>query len=410
MRSNAKISKLLPVDYLRVYVIVVVVAVHSFLAYFSFAPSAALQPFTSRPYAWVNYPIVDAQRWAGFDLVFLYNENLVLTLMFLMSGWFVWGSVTRKGRARYLGGRLRRLGIPLVLAIAFVSPLAYYPSYALREANPGVADYLRQWGSLDFWSPGPAWFIAVLLVLDLMIVPVHKLFPRAIERLARVSSGAARSPARFYLGLMATMAAVYVALVAAFGTRWLTHVPFEQISRLLVFLMYFFAGVAMGVHATERELLAHDGALARHWKRWGALTAVTFAVYVECLLQVESGAPPTLFWLAVRNTAHLLCGGATCFFMIALFARFSRRRHAVLESVSANAFGIYLLHYPFGTWMQYLLLDTPLSGAQKGVLAFVFTFAGSWATVALIRQALEAIRRLRVAEAVGEEDEQPAAP
>jgi peptidoglycan/LPS O-acetylase OafA/YrhL len=387
-------AKLLAVDYLRVYVIVVVVAVHSFLAYFSFSPSAPLQPFTSKPYAWVNYPVVDAQRWGGFDLVFLFNENLVLTLMFLMSGWFVWGSITRKGRGRYLTGRLWRLGIPLLLALLFVSPPAYYPSYALREAHPNAADFVQQWLSLDFWSPGPAWFIAVLLVFDLLIVPVHRLFPRVIERLARVCSGAARSPGRFYLGLMVFIAAVYGALVVAFGARWLTHVPFEQTSRLFVFLVYFFAGIAMGVHGTERGLLAQDRELARHWKRWLAATVLTFAAYLYCLLQVESHAQPALAWLAARNTAHLLCGGATCFFMIAVFARFSRRRFAIADSVSANAFGIYLLHYPFTTWSQYALLDAPLSGAQKGLLVFAFAFLGSWALVAAIRQAMEIVRRV----------------
>jgi hypothetical protein len=257
-------------------VILVVVAVHSFLAYFSFAPSDPLKPFTSKPYAWVNYPVVDTQRWAGFDLVFLYNENLVLTLMFMMSGWFVWGSITRKGRWPYLRGRLARLGIPLVLAIAFVSPLAYYPAYALREANPNAADYLRQWMSLDFWSPGPAWFIAFLLVFDLLIVPIHKLLPRAVERLGRFCAAVGRAPQRFYLGFVGFVAAAYAGLCLAFGAQWLTHVPYEQTSRIFVFLMYFFAGVGHGDprdgarmahaawhpgHALETLACAHRGHL-----------------------------------------------------------------------------------------------------------------------------------------------------
>ena len=392
-------AKLLAVDYLRVYVILVVVAVHSFLAYFSFAPSDPLKPFTSKPYAWVNYPVVDTQRWAGFDLVFLYNENLVLTLMFLMSGWFVWGSITRKGRWPYLRGRLARLGIPLVLAIAFVSPLAYYPAYALREANPNAADYLRQWMSLDFWSPGPAWFIAFLLVFDLLIVPIHKLLPGAVERLGRFCAAVGRAPHRFYLGFVAFVAAAYAGLCLAFGAQWLTHVPYEQTSRIFVFLMYFFAGVGMGIHATEREWLTPHGTLATHWKRWLALTVATFAVYVYCLLQVEArAAAPSVAWIAARNTAHLLAGCATCLFMIALFARFSKRRFAIADNLSVNAYGIYLIHYPFGTWAQYALRDTALSGFEKGMLAYAFALFGSWAVAAAIRHVVLSVRRTRTRE------------
>jgi hypothetical protein len=42
-------------------------------------------------------PVVD-HRWAGFDLIALFNDTFFMPLRFFVSGLFVWRSLTRKGR------------------------------------------------------------------------------------------------------------------------------------------------------------------------------------------------------------------------------------------------------------------------------------------------------------------------
>src|SRR5208337_3674440 len=61
--GNANYS--IAIGYLRAAIIVVVVAVHSVLAYCSFAPLQ--MPFGTSSDLWRAYPIVDGRRWAGFD-------------------------------------------------------------------------------------------------------------------------------------------------------------------------------------------------------------------------------------------------------------------------------------------------------------------------------------------------------
>ncbi|MES2945608.1 MAG: acyltransferase family protein, partial [Pseudomonadota bacterium] len=259
-------TNLIAIDYLRAFMTVLVLAVHSSLAYVNFAPSA-LHGFTDIPYMWVNYPVVDAQRWIGIDVYFLYTEHFLLGLMFLVAGLFIWPSIARKGRKGYLLGRLTRLGLPLVVVVALCSPLAYYPSYALRDSNPAVGDYLEQWLSLDFWSPGPCWFIAVLLIFDVVAVLLHRFLPGVIEGLGRFCSGAEHAPARFFMGLIGAAALVYVALCFYYGgTLWLTTPQYEQTSHALLFLLYFFAGMGMGAWGLERGLLAPKGHLVRRWQ------------------------------------------------------------------------------------------------------------------------------------------------
>ena len=51
---------------LRAVVILIVLAFHSVLAYLDFLP-AKPYPFSDPPFKWQAFPIIDSQRWMGFD-------------------------------------------------------------------------------------------------------------------------------------------------------------------------------------------------------------------------------------------------------------------------------------------------------------------------------------------------------
>jgi len=72
--------------------------------------------------------------------------------------------------------------------------------------------------------------------------------------------------------------------------------------------------------------------------------------------------------------------------MAALFLRFAGTRRPFFDSVSENAYGIYLFHYVFVIWTQYLLLGVALPAVAKGVIVFAVTLTLSWAaTLAMCR-------------------------
>jgi len=67
----------------------------------------------------------DRMRWLGFDLVVLFKDSFFMACMFLVSGLFVHDSLARHGAARYLRRRAWRLGIPLLVSIFVLIPIAY---------------------------------------------------------------------------------------------------------------------------------------------------------------------------------------------------------------------------------------------------------------------------------------------
>src|ERR1700709_926738 len=88
----------------------------------------------------------DRMRWLGFDLVVLFNDSFFMACMFFISGLFVRGSLARRRPADFLGRRAWRLGVPFLVSIFVVMPIAYYPTF-LRYHLPGITDL----NFLHFW-------------------------------------------------------------------------------------------------------------------------------------------------------------------------------------------------------------------------------------------------------------------
>src|SRR5262249_44249423 len=66
---------------LRAFAIVMVVSFHSVLAYLVSQPPAP-GPFDSPPYHWLATPILDHQRWLGFDIYAAFQYVTLMPVMF----------------------------------------------------------------------------------------------------------------------------------------------------------------------------------------------------------------------------------------------------------------------------------------------------------------------------------------
>jgi peptidoglycan/LPS O-acetylase OafA/YrhL len=382
------------IGHLRAFVTLLVLAHHAVLAYHPDAPPPPAS-LLAQPRWWQAFPVVDPARWVGFRLLVGFNDTFFMALMFFLSGLFVWSGLSRKGSARFLRDRAVRLGLPFVAVAALVAPLAYYPAYLMTGAAPGLAGFRRQWLALGNWPAGPAWFLWVLLAFDLLAALLFARFPGWGEALGRLAAGARRRPAAFFGLLAAVSAAAYVPLAVTFSPfDWTTFGPFAfQTSRILHYAVYFLAGIAVGAYGLERGLLAADGVLARRWRRWLLAALAAFAALVVAVVLAFAPHASPRAWGIAGGIAFALSCAASSFAALALFVRLARRRSKVLDSLRANAYGMYLIHYAFAAWLQLALLRAPLSGLAKGALATLGTVALSWAAVAALRR-LPAVARV----------------
>ncbi len=372
---------------LRAVAILSVLAFHSVLAYLGSLPAGPFA-FDSPPYRWTVHPMVDTQRWFGFDIFCASQDIYLISLMFFLSGAFVCSSLARKGAIAFLQGRLVRLCIPALLAVLLLMPLAHYATYRVTAVDPSFAAYWAHWRALPFWPSGPPWFLWLLFVFNVAAALLWALAPRWCARLAWLASSAREEPVRYFIGLIAASALAYVPLALAFGAwSWTTYGIFAlQLSRPLHYAVYFFAGVGIGAYGLERGLLASDGRLAQRWRSWLVAALASFVLWMAMMgLSMHDGGPPGVQLAA--HVAFVLTCATSCFALFAVFLRFVERRSAILESVAENSYGMFLVHYVFVVWLQYAMLGLALPAIVKGVLVSAGVMVLSWATSSLMHRA-----------------------
>jgi hypothetical protein len=372
---------------LRTSAIVVVLATHAVEAYLGSSPASTFR-FDDPPYLWRSIPIIDSERWLGFDLFCGFQDIYLISLLFFLSGLFVWPSLARKGSRVFLRERLMRIGVPFALAVGLLMPLAHYPVYRVTAIDSGLAAYWRHWFALPFWPSGPTWFLWVLLVFDLGAAGLHQFAPRSGDMLGQKLGQLSARPQLFVIVLLSASAVAYVPQALIFTPwTWLHVGPFSfQLCRPLHDAVYFFAGVGIGAYGIERGLLASDGWLVRRWATSGAAAMASFLLWLGmvALAMATDGSPP-LGIQVLQALSFVLCCAASCMFMVGLFLRFANRPLAALETLKEHAYGMYLTHYVFSIWLQYALLGVAIFAVVKAAVVFTGTLLLSWVSVATLR-------------------------
>jgi peptidoglycan/LPS O-acetylase OafA/YrhL len=348
----------------------------------------------------VNYTYFgsgDRMRWLGFDLIVLFNDSFFMACMFMLSGLFVHDSLTRRGAANYLGNRSWRLGVPYIISIFVLMPIAYYPTF-LRYHLPGTTDFNFfhfWWHTLTIgpWPSGPAWFLWVLLALDAIAALIWAIAPDAIRELGKPIYALRYQPGVAFALFLIFSIAVYLPMRLIFGdAAWLEPYGFPlpiQTSRILLYAGYFLFGVGLGAADLRGGVFAENGELAARWKIWLGFAfvfygAILFLVYVHHNW-VNFNAPP-LWWRAGYGLAFALFSAAMAFAEPAFFLRFAKTPLRLLDALRPSAYGIFLVHYIFIIYLQYAVYEPALPAFVKFAIVFAGTLSLSWATTMALRK------------------------
>ena len=375
------------VGYLRAFVTVLVVLHHVVLGYHPFAPAPG-PSLTAEPRLWPIFPVSDPARTMAAGVLSGFFDIFFMSLMFLLSGVFVWHSLSRKGVGAFLRGRGVRLGVPFLMAPLLLAPLAYVPSYLQTTApTHTAADFVHQWLSLDFLPAGPAWFLWVLLCFDVVAAALFVIAPRTGALLGRLAGAAGARPLRFFAVLVLLSALGYVPMALAFTPmHWITIGPFAvQTSRVLHYFAYFVAGIGVGMAGLDFGLLDGAGRLARRWWIWLAAATVIYVIAAAAFLMSLSPEAPTLPWDVINAFGFVASCAATSMALVGVFVRFARPSR-IFDGLSRNAYGIYVVHYIVVSWVQYALLPAAWPGLVKVAVAFGGSLAISWGLAVLLRR------------------------
>ncbi len=333
----------------------------------------------------------DRMRWIGFDGVVLFCDSFFMACMFFISGLFVQGSLTRRGAGGYAASRFLRLGVPYLVSILAIMPIAYY-RYHFTQYD--FAHFYWRMLSVDTWPVGSSWFVLALLVFDVLAAVIWIVRPKVIETLGRHVARLRERPRLAFAIFLAFSIVIYLPLHLLFGdSAWFTAGRYPiviQTSRVLLYTGYFFAGVVVGAVRLREGLLAEGGALALRWRTWLCLAllfyaGIIFLVYVHRSGLINLRSPP-LWW----QTAYGLLFATYCASMTlvvpAVFLHFARSRVGLLDAMQKQAYGIYLVHFIPLIWLQYVLYDSALPALVKFLILFAVTLSTSWAATLALRK------------------------
>jgi peptidoglycan/LPS O-acetylase OafA/YrhL len=340
----------------------------------------------------------DRMRWLGFDLVVLFNDSFFMACMFFISGLFVRDSLARRGSANFLGHRTFRLGLPFLISIFVLMPVAYYPTF-LRYHSPGTTDFNFfhfWWHTLTIgpWPSGPAWFLWVLLALDAIAAAIWLTAPRAIELLGQPIYALRYRPAVAFVAFLIFSIVIYLPMHLIFGdASWLEPGGYPlpiQTSRILLYAGYFFVGVGVGAMDLKAGLLAQNSELASRWKVWLGFAllfygAILLLVYAHHNWIADFNSPP-LSWRSAYGLAFAMYSAAMTFAVPAFYLRSAKSSLRLLDALRSSAYGIFLVHYVFIIWLQYAVYDPPLPAFAKFAIVFIGTLSLSWGLTVLLRK------------------------
>ena len=349
--------------------------------------------------AYTYFGHTDKQKFLGFDCIVLFNDSFFMAAMFFLSGLFVWPSLQRKGISWFLRDRCWRLGLPFIVCALLLMPFAYWAiELELHNPNTTFAEFWWRTVTVGPWNSGPAWFVWVLLALDALAAIVYYALSGWVEAIGKLSLESFGRPALFFWALLIASIVVYVPSVLYFGaSRWFALGPVAiQASRILLYLLFFFAGCGIGAASLDRGLLAADGEMARRWPVWLGATVASYGCIVALIYIKHSVLPDVnhqpLWWQLAYALAFTCYGVAQTFNVIALFLRFGNEGASIFDPLRESAYGIYLVHYVPVLWLQYLMFGMSFGPVEqvtaiiKAIIVFVLTLASSWAVVAALRR------------------------
>lgn len=344
--------------------------------------------------------IVDAVVW------FVHTWHM--PLFFAISGFLAASALRRSTAFLQVRARFRRLGLPLVVGMLTVVPLANF--FVIEAAalwpRKGAVPAKRE---LDFanvfnLTPRHLWFISYLLIISLLAIGIWL----AIQRAPALGSAIKRSFARLLRSWWAVpVLASFSAAILITKTGWVAGgsesnslIPTPTL--FAYFGLFFVFGWLLSGQSNLIEELKRGA-----WLRLGAGVLIAlpafFLFYSNSDFTGNVGTPGVLAEIDALRLYGLFAVGLVCWLTLfgiwGVLARYVREESRVLRYLADASFWIYLVHIPFLVALQSTLSTTDLPVPLRWGLAVSGTLAlalGSYALIRSTRNLVKARRARRV--------------
>lgn len=347
-------SRLFFIDHWRAALIILVVLHHIAVIYGANTPFYYLEPN-------------DILASIVLTIFQLLNQAWFMGAFFLISGYFTPGSFDRKGSGSFLKDRLLRLGIPLLIFMFVLNPIASIGIYQMPASLTHITTPLTWQQYPYFIHVGPLWFVAILLIFD---------FGYAAWRAATRNRATRPSTATVLPDYRVITAFVLVLALASYLVRIVVPLGkyvlgYPTLSYLPQYLGLFLVGVIAFRGNWFRTLPSSMG-------KWGfrAALVATLTLFPLALIGKSGFSGNFLgngYWQsAVYALWDSILSVGMCLALITLFRRFFSGESRLGSFLSRHGYTVFIIHCPIIVFLAIAVRGIHLENLLKfGMLAIV---------------------------------------
>lgn len=297
-------------------------------------------------FAGTTWVIVAPDRSPALEIIGQTIHVARMPVFFLIAGLFAAWVAARRGAARWIAGRVKRLGVPLLFGVLVLGPLQIVLLAASGPAS-GAAEPFQ--ATMQAMATNPAYWIQHMwFLLDLLLYClVYALVLRSrwtvavLDALTEAVASAGRS--RRMAAAFALLAVLATIAYAAWNVLELSQRT-EQVlsSNVFFYAVFFLAGVLFGRWDGGAAYLSNRPA-----PRLVIVTTAVFAAAVSLAVlrqQLGDRAGDLLVLAEVASAA--LAGVLIARLLFGLFSGLLHREHTAVRWLVDSAIVVYIVHQP----------------------------------------------------------------
>jgi surface polysaccharide O-acyltransferase-like enzyme len=304
-----------------------------------------------------------------------------MSLLFFISGLFLYNSIEKKGALRFTGKRLIRLGIPLLIGVFITNIPGFYfeRAYYFGAAAPGYMEFwldnIRNITARNMWS---LWFLELLIIFSIIAIILYKVFPSLGKIIRTKGAYLFNHTWLFVLILFVLSSLAYIPMLFKFGEEWLLFGPFMfQLNRILHYFVYFIMGILTGIYGLNRGVLEPDRPIAKYWYIWLVSGIIGYVIFCSLTDTTKSIIIDGVFFTFICMTVSIG--------LLGFFTRYVKNNNKVFDNLSSNSYGIYIVHMPILVTLHFLLLNIDFFSVFKPWVVVIAGLLLSWGLTAALR-------------------------
>ena len=371
-------TRLYFVDHLRAALTILVVLHHVALVYGASAPFYYTEP-----------PFGDGLAYNTLLVFALLNQAWFMGAFFMLAGYFTPGSFERKGAGVFLKDRLIRLGIPLIVFIFVLSPIASLGYYLMPAELTGITTSPSWQAYPHLIGLGPLWFVAMLLIFSLGYVAWRVLRPDSTKRQVPLPGWLLIGGFILALALLSYLLRMVVPLgkdVSFFAD----FLSFPTLAYLPQYLSFFILGI-----------IAYRGNWFRSLPRSMSIVGLVVAALTAVIL-LPLALSGRLFTIEISEPAMFVGNGSwqsavyalwdsifavgMMLGLIPLFRRYLNQQSRIGSFLAQQSYAVYIIHIPIVVFLTYALRNVGLANLPRFVLAALIIVPVCFVAAYLLRK------------------------